>query len=89
MSDWFQIEPCEVTKHLLKPLFLLTAPFKMIDENLQILLKCIAPVDLLHDLWALKYKASTIEKRLNRAREGNIKKLMPWMVRCTGEKLSA
>ncbi|XP_037026192.1 transcription termination factor, mitochondrial-like [Bradysia coprophila] len=88
ISDAMNIEPCIVTKFIAERLFVLTEPFAMIDQNLQVLLKYIAPIDLLHDLWAFKYSADIIEERLKRAREGNKEKCMPWMIRCTDKKLS-
>lgn len=52
------------------------------DRNLQIMLKYIAPIDILHDLWSFRYESDVIENRLNRAKQGDVKKLMPWMIRC-------
>lgn len=89
ISEAMGIEPHEVTKFISRVPNVLTLPYQKFEENLQILLKYIAPTDLLHDLWAFRYKASTIEKRLNRAREGNVDKFMPWMIRCTEKKLAA
>ncbi|KAG4073117.1 hypothetical protein HA402_002506 [Bradysia odoriphaga] len=88
ISEAMNVEPCIVTKFIAKRLFVLTDPFELIDQKLQLLLKYIAPIDLLHDLWAFKYQADIIEERLNRAREGNKKKFMPWMIRCAEQKLS-
>lgn len=47
----------------------------------------IAPMDILHDLWALRYPPDVIELRLNQAKLGDKKKFMPWMIRCPEEKL--
>lgn len=44
-------------------------------------------MDLLHDLWAFRYAPDVIEHRLNEARLGDKKRLMPWMIRCPKEIL--
>lgn len=78
----FQIEPCIITQFISRRVFLLEIPFEIIQQILQILLKYIAPMDILHDLWAFRYAPDVIELRMNQAKLGGKKKLMPWMIRC-------
>lgn len=68
---------------------MLELEFDRIRQVLQILLNYnIAPIDILNDLWAFNYPPNVIEERLNQAKLGDKKKLMPWMVRCPEKVLS-
>ena len=77
------VEPTDVSKYFSTHMFMFDVGFDMIVENLKILQEYeVASINILRDLWAFKYLPKSVRKRLERARQAQKEKLMPWMVRC-------
>ncbi|KAJ6647583.1 Transcription termination factor, mitochondrial, partial [Pseudolycoriella hygida] len=76
------VEPHVVAKYVSNKLFVLDGNFESFNEKLQMMLKYIAPIDILHDLWAFQYSPALMESRLSRAKEGHLKIIKPWVIRC-------
>lgn len=77
------VESSEVSKYFSTHLFMFDISFDMLVENLNILLQYnVAPINILRDLWAFKYLPKSVRTRLERAKQAQKEKIMPWMVRC-------
>lgn len=77
------MEPKTVAKYLSTHMFMFRIGFEHLSDNLEVMLKYnVAPINILRDLWALRYTSKSIDVRLERAMSGQKNKLMPWMVRC-------
>lgn len=82
-SKMLNVEPTDVSKYFSTHMFMFDVGFDMIVENLKILQEYeVASINILRDLWAFKYLPKSVRKRLERARQAQKEKLMPWMVRC-------
>ncbi|KAJ6639694.1 Transcription termination factor, mitochondrial [Pseudolycoriella hygida] len=87
IEKYLKIEASIVAKFISQRLFVLDIPFETLDNALNLLLRYIAPMDILKDLWAFRYPLEQIEDRLILAQQGQKNKLMPWMIRCPESKL--
>ena len=88
MAKRLNVKPALVSKYFATHLFMFDISFLMLVENLNVMLEYeIASIDILRDLWAFKYFASSIRARLDRCKKADKKVLKPWMIRCQEETL--
>ncbi|XP_055711272.1 transcription termination factor, mitochondrial [Phlebotomus papatasi] len=83
LSDRLEVEPKIVSKYLSTHQFMFFIAFSTLQEILDLMVKYnVAPMNILKDLWAFRYNPKSVEFRLDRARQAEVEKPMPWMVRC-------
>lgn len=87
-SSRLKAPPHMVTKYFIKYPFMFTKTFESVKENLDVLLEHnVQPIHILRDLRSFRYKPTSNDKRLTRAKDAQKEKLMPWMTRCSERTL--
>ena len=87
-SNRLNAPPHTVTKYFIKYPFMFTKSFESVKENLDVLLDHnVQPIHILRDLRSFRYKPTSNDKRLTRAKDAQKEKLMPWMTRCSERTL--
>lgn len=87
-SSRLKAPPATVTKYFIKYPFMFTKTFESVKENLDVLLEHnVLPIHILRDLRSFRYKPTSNDKRLTRAKDAQKEKLMPWMTRCSERTL--
>ncbi|XP_021916268.1 transcription termination factor, mitochondrial isoform X2 [Zootermopsis nevadensis] len=83
-SEKLQCTLEDVCKEFEKHKFLFYIPLDRFTTILDMLLGAgISPQYILSDMWALRYNVSNIKRRLDMAKEAQIRTLKPWMLRCS------
>lgn len=84
LADKLNVDPYIVSNVISKRYFMLDLNYENLVENLNIFLEYqVKPENILRDVWAFRYLPSSIRLRLERVRQAEKDKVMPWMVRCT------
>lgn len=82
-SETLSVSPFIVAKYFSTHIFMFDINRSNFFANLKVFLEYnVAPLNILRDLWAFRYMPHSIRVRLDRAKEANKNKIMPWMVRC-------
>ncbi|XP_055695314.1 transcription termination factor, mitochondrial [Lutzomyia longipalpis] len=83
LSNQLEIEPRIVSKYLSLRQFIFYLPFSKLHASISLLRKYnVAPMNILKDIWVLRYNADLIQERLDYVKKVEVKRTMPWMVRC-------
>ncbi|VVD05833.1 transcription termination factor, mitochondrial [Leptidea sinapis] len=80
--------PSMLSERVARRTFIYSLSFDWIENSLNVLLELGVTGDrIIRDLWVLKYQHTTIRNRLQKIKDQGIKRLYPWMVRCSEDVL--